>query len=133
MMQSSQSPQSTQVSRDSAGFKAAVQILANWGCDSGQMADILGMGRSNFFRLKKDPGKAKLSVDQLDRISYLLNIHQALRLMFDNPENIYGFMGMRNHNPYFNGTAPLELITRGHLADLYEVSKRIDALRGGHW
>ncbi len=39
-----------------------------------------------------------------------LNIHQALRIVFENPANQYGFMKMKNHNPYFSGRSPLEVI-----------------------
>lgn len=35
-----------------------------------------------------------------------LNIHAALRLAFDNPENVYGFPSMENRNEFFNGHAP---------------------------
>tara|TARA_R110000803_G_scaffold90248_1_gene157550 strand:- start:5671 stop:5877 length:207 start_codon:yes stop_codon:yes gene_type:complete len=31
------------------------------------------------------------------------NIHQSLKEVFSNPENVYGFMNMQNSNPYFNG------------------------------
>jgi len=41
----------------------------------------------------------RLSQDQLTRASYVLNIHAALRTVFENPENLYGFMAMPNNNP----------------------------------
>ena len=40
---------------------------------------------------------------------------------------------MANHNPYFNGKTPLSLIATGSFGALYEVYKRIDAMRGGQW
>ncbi len=74
-----------------------------------------------------------LSDDQLERVSYLLNIHQALRIVFSNPANVSGFMGLKNHNDYFAGRTPLEIINSGKFGDLYEVARRVDALRGGLW
>jgi len=53
--------------------------------------------------------------------------------VFENPTNVYGFMAMPNNNAYFNGAAPLTLIGSGAFGTLYEVAKRIDALRGGMW
>ncbi|WP_425460040.1 antitoxin Xre/MbcA/ParS toxin-binding domain-containing protein [Exilibacterium tricleocarpae] len=57
-------------------------------------------------------------------------MHQSLRVIFDNPKNVSGFMAMENHNPYFKGRRPLDIIARGDFASLYEVYKRVDALRG---
>tara|TARA_R110002167_G_scaffold127754_2_gene309496 strand:- start:1263 stop:1634 length:372 start_codon:yes stop_codon:yes gene_type:complete len=43
------------------------------------------------------------------RLSILLNIHEELRLMFNNPINIYGYMKMINHNAPFYGSRPIDL------------------------
>jgi hypothetical protein len=42
-------------------------------------------------------------------------------------------MAMKNNNPYFNGNSPLALISTGKFGTLYEVFKRIDAMRNGQW
>ncbi|XBS68180.1 MbcA/ParS/Xre antitoxin family protein [Acerihabitans sp. KWT182] len=115
------------------GLKAAMSILNKWGSTPEQVQAILQMSKASFYKFRKDPAAAQLSHDQFERLSYLLNIHAALRTLFENPENVYGFMAMKNHNPYFNGQAPLELIGSGHFGTLYEVYKHIDALRGGQW
>ncbi|MDX5299457.1 MAG: MbcA/ParS/Xre antitoxin family protein [Gammaproteobacteria bacterium] len=116
-----------------AGLKAAFGILDKWGCSPLQAQKILRISKPAYYKYRTHPEMASLDSDQLDRISYLLNIHAALRTIFDNPENVYGFMGMANDNPYFNGAAPLDLIGTGQFAALYETFKRIDALRGGLW
>ena len=116
-----------------AAFRAGTNILQKWGCNTNQMSAILAMPTSTFYRYKKDSDKASLSQDQLERLSYLVNIHQSLRMVFSNPDNIYGFMGMENNNPYFNGRTPLSLIESGNFGTLYEVFKRIDAMRNGQW
>jgi len=115
------------------GLKAAMSILDKWGSTPEQVQAILQMSKASFYKLRKDSAAVQLSHDQFERLSYLLNIHAALRTLFENPENVYGFMAMKNHNPYFNGRAPLELIGSGHFGTLYEVYKHIDALRGGQW
>lgn len=115
------------------GLKAAFTILEKWDCSPEQAQAILRLPRATFYKYRSHPESARLDKDQLTRISYLLNIHQALRIVFDNPENVYGFMAKRNHNPYFNGRTPLEIIEGGDFAALYETFKRIDSLRGGLW
>lgn len=117
----------------SAAFKIGFNILENWSCSPAEKQAILGISKSAFYRYVKDPSTVTLSQDQLERISYLTNIHQALRLVFSNPDNIYGFMKMVNNNPYFNGRTPLSIIATGNFGALYEVSQRIDNMRGGQW
>ncbi|MBE0362120.1 hypothetical protein PULV_a3919 [Pseudoalteromonas ulvae UL12] len=116
-----------------AGFKAADNILSAWNCTASQAQNILKLTKTTYHKFKANPDTVKLSDDQLERISYLLNIHQALRIVFSNPANVKGFMQMKNHNDFFAGRTPLEIIQDGKFGDLYEVAKRVDALRGGLW
>lgn len=115
---------------EGAGLKVAFNILDKWGCSPEQEQAILALKRSSYYTYRDNPNTARLSQDQIERISHVLNMHAALRLVFDNPENVYGFMAMPNHNAYFNGKTPLELIATGSFGALYEVSRRINALRG---
>lgn len=116
-----------------AGLKAVFAILNKWGCDPDQAMAILRLPKATFYKYASRPEEARLTDDQLERLSYLVNIHAHLRLIFENPENQYGFMKMKNNNPFFNGRTPLEVIATGSFAALYETHKRIDALRGGQW
>lgn len=116
-----------------AGLKTALAILDKWQCSAEQIQRILQISKAAYYKYRHDPACASLSQDQVERISYLLNIHASLRLLFDNPQNVYGFMSLPNNNPYFNGASPLQVISSGEFAALYETFKRIDALRGGMW
>lgn len=115
------------------GLKTVLVILDRWQMTAEQQMHVLQLSRSAYYKHKKDPSGASLSRDQLLRISYLLNIHAALRTLFDNPENQQGFMAMPNQHPFFNGATPLQLIGSGDFGALYEVHKHIDGLRGGLW
>lgn len=116
------------------GLRTAVAILDKWGATGEQGEAILRVSHSTYARARRgDITEIKLDSDQLTRISYLLNIHASLRVIFDNPENLYGFVNMVNHNPYFNGRTPLEIMGSGDFAALYETFKRVDSLRGGQW
>ncbi|MCU7556078.1 MbcA/ParS/Xre antitoxin family protein [Alteromonas sp. ASW11-19] len=124
--------QSQQLEAVSKALPVAVNILSKWKATADQMAAILGVSSATIARAKRK-SHVTLTRDQADRVSYVLNIHQALRIVFDNPENVYGFVHKKNHNPYFNGATPFELMVKGSMANLYEVFKRIDALRGAQW
>lgn len=115
------------------GLRTAVRIMERWNATQDEMSRILRVSRSSINRAKSKLESITLDEDQLDRISYVLNIHAALRTLFDNPENVSGFMTMKNHNEFFNGRTPLEVIANGGYVGLYETHKRIDALRGGMW
>ncbi len=116
------------------GLKAAVNILDKWNATSEQVQAILRISRATYFKAKKAGlGAINLDSDQLDRISVILNIHAALRIIFDNPDNVYGFMKMVNNNVFFNGRSPLESMSNGSFLALYETFRRIDALRSAQW
>src|SRR5690606_36370162 len=118
---------------NAVGQRTAVQIMERWNATQDDMARILRVSRSSINRAKSKLESITLDDDQLDRISYVLNIHAALRTLFDNPENVTGFMTMKNHNEFFNGRTPLEVIVNGGYVGLYETLRRIDELRGGMW
>lgn len=118
-----------------AGLRAALNILDKWKASCEQACRILRISRSTYTRARqRDSAWAVgLDSDQLQRISIVLNIHAALRLVFDNPENVYGFPSMKNDNEFFNGRAPLDVMAQGDMISLYETFRRIDTLRGAQW
>lgn len=116
-----------------AGLRAAVAILDKWHASSDQACRILRISRSTYTRAKQRDLVIGLDADQMQRISFVLNIHAALRLVFDNPENLYGFPAMANDNDFFNGRSPLDIMSQGDMTSLYETFRRIDVLRSAQW
>ena len=118
-----------------AGLRAALRILDKWNATGEQVCKILRISRSTYTRAGQQDADwaVSLDADQMHRISFVLNIHSALRLIFDNPENLYGFASMENHNAFFNGRSPLAVMAQGDMISLYETFRRIDALRGAQW
>lgn len=118
-----------------AGLRAALRILDKWQASSEQACRILRISRSTYTRARQadDAWSIGLDLDQMHRISFVLNIHAALRTVFDNPDNVYGFPSMENRNAFFNGRKPLDIMAQGDFISLYETFRRIDALRGAQW
>ncbi|MBX9763172.1 MAG: hypothetical protein K2Y24_09090 [Pseudomonadaceae bacterium] len=108
-------------------LRTALRILEKWKATNEQACSILRVSRSSISRAQQGKG-VELDRDQLERASIVLNCHASLRLVFDNPENVYGFVGKENHNDFFNGRKPLEVMAQGDLMSLFETYKRIDAL-----
>ena len=94
------------------GLKSAEKLLLKWGVTHEQIQVILPTEENN------------LEV----RISHLLNIHAALRTIFSNEDNVYGFMSRTNNNTFFNGRSPISIIASGSLSDLKEVREKVESL-----
>ncbi len=118
-----------------AGLRTALRILDKWNASGEQACKILRISRSTYSRGRQGDAQwsVSLDMDQMHRISFVLNIHAALRTIFDNPENVYGFANMENANAFFNGRKPLEVMAQGDFISLYETFRRVDALRGAQW
>lgn len=118
---------------DSAiGLCAAINILDKWSASAKQACSILCISLSTYTRVKSAEDATwavNLDIDVMQRVSLVLNIHSVLRLIFDNPDNVYGFVSMKNDNEFFNGRAPIEVMAQGDIMSLYETFSRIDSLR----
>lgn len=115
------------------GLKVVLNILQKWSCSEAEKQALLGVKRSTLHKYQDDPLSARVSADLTERVSYLLNIHQALRILFSNPENVYGFVRLLNNGHPFNGLSPMQYMQSGRCATLYEVFRHLDGLRGGQW
>ncbi|HEY3697870.1 MAG TPA: antitoxin Xre-like helix-turn-helix domain-containing protein [Spongiibacteraceae bacterium] len=115
------------------GLKAVLNILQKWQCSEIEKQALLGIKRSTLHKYQDDPQSARVTHDLTERVSYLLNTHHALRLLFSNPENVYGFVRLENQSAPFNGLSPLQFMQSGRCAALYEVFRHVDGLRGGQW
>lgn len=117
----------------SVALKSVLKMLELWDIGEKQKMKLLGMSKSTYFKVKADPASARITPDLLERLSYLLNIHMTLRTIFNNPENVYGFVSQTNENGVFRGKSPLEYMGTGTVAALYETARHVDGLRGGGW
>jgi len=118
--------------KSAIGLRAAINILDKWGAGVTQTSSVLRISASTFASVqsKEDTDwSTSFDADVMQRISLVLNIHSALRSIFDNPDNVYGFAGMRNDNYFFNGRSPLEVMAQGDLVSLHETFRCIDSLR----
>ncbi len=115
------------------GLRTAVKILERWKASPNQVQRVLRISRATLHRIKAGSDVSRLDCDQLDRISMVLNIHATMRTVFENPANVYGFMGFKNGNEFFNGRSPLDIIAQGNMMAFIEAYRRIDGMRNGLW
>ena len=113
-----------------AALKGFFFIAERWGLDTREQLALLGQPpRSTFFTWKKG-AKAPLSQDTLERISYLLGIWKALRILIPDDRQAQAWVRKPNGNPLFEGAAPIERLTRGRILDLADVRRLLDGRRG---
>jgi hypothetical protein len=91
----------------------------------------LGISQHALDQANAGNAPAKLDGEQLERISIVLNLHAAMRTLFENPANVYGFMARPKVNPFFDGRAPLDVIAQGSMEDFVETYRRITSLCNG--
>ena len=115
---------------DGPALRAFFQIAKAWGLTAEQERILLGNpARSTFFRWKRELS-GTLPQDVLERISYLLGVYKALRLLFPNAEQANGWIKRANAAPLFGGATALDRMLGGRVADLYVVREYLDAQRG---
>lgn len=111
-----------------AMFRACLNLFARWGVTDAEAAALLDTAPRTFARWKTgDLGR--LGRDQKARLSNLMGIHKALRIIFQDPERAYGWV--RKQNRAFGMRSALEVMLGGELTDIMRVRRYLDAERGG--
>ena len=106
-------------------------LMQHWGCSKEQQCTLLGsIGNTTYFKYKKLPN-VRLPHDTLERISYLMGVHKALRILFSNqPERAYEWVHKANTAAPFNGRSALDYMLAGQVVDLADVRRYLDGVRG---
>ncbi|MBL7481143.1 MbcA/ParS/Xre antitoxin family protein [Legionella bononiensis] len=112
-------------------FKVVLNIFDKWHCTTEEALILLGLKRSTWFKYKNSPENASFSHDITERISYILNIHAALRILFSNQDSVYQWVRKPNMAPFYNGRSAMDVMLQGRVVDLWAVASRLNAERGG--
>jgi uncharacterized protein (DUF2384 family) len=111
-----------------AMFRACLNLFARWGLTDAEAATLLDMAPRTFSRWKAGE-LGRLGRDQKARLSNLMGIHKALRIIFLDSERAYGWM--RRPNRAFGMRSALDVVLGGELTDIMRVRRYLDAERGG--
>lgn len=111
-----------------AMFRAALNLFRLWGVTDGQAATLLDLPQRTFARWKTgDLGR--IGRDGKARLSNLMGIHKALRIIFR--EAPRGYAWIKTPNEAFSGRSALDVMLGGELTDLMRLRRYLDAERGG--
>ena len=111
-------------------LRTFARIADRWDLSPAERSTILGMPRSTYFKALKDPERARLSRDQLERVSYVLGIFQALQILLPRRAAADAWLRHPNANVFFKGARPLDVLLGGKVANLYDVRRYLDGERG---
>ncbi|WP_439576998.1 MbcA/ParS/Xre antitoxin family protein [Elioraea sp.] len=110
-----------------AMFRASLTLFRLWGVTDEQAATLLDLPRRSFARWKAE-GPGRMGRDGKARLSNLMGIHKALRIIFRDPAR--GYAWIKAPNDAFAGRSALEVMLGGELTDLMRVRRYLDAERG---
>ena len=111
-----------------AMFRAALNLFRLWGVTDDQAAIILDLPRRTFARWKAGE-VGRIGRDGKARLSNLMGIHKALRIIFREPAR--GYAWIKTPNAAFGGASAMDVMLHGELIDLMRVRNYLDAERGG--
>ncbi len=110
-----------------AMFRATVKLFQLWGLTDEQAATLLDLTLRSYRRWKTGE-TGRMSRDGKARLSNLMGIHKALRIIFREPQR--GYRWIRAPNDGFDGRPALDVMLGGELTDLMRIRHYLDAERG---
>lgn len=118
------------VTQDEAAamFRAVVNLFGKWRLTDDQAATLLDLPPRTYRRWKAE-GPSRISRDGAARLSNLMGVHKALRLIFVEPQR--GYEWVSKINDAFGGQSALTVMLGGELTDIMRVRRYLDAERGG--
>jgi Protein of unknown function (DUF2384) len=117
-----------------AGLRTFARIVETWRLPSSDAMALLGVdSRSTYYDLLKRARESRevkgLSSDQLDRLSYLLGIYEAIRVLFPHSEvSRNEWVSRANTASLFGGRSPIEIM-RSSMIGLYQTFAHLLAAR----
>lgn len=109
-------------------FRAVLNLFRAWGLTDENAAILLDMPVRTFARWKAGES-GRIDRDGKARLSNLMGIHKALRIIFREPQR--GYAWIRAANTAFGDRTALDVMLGGELTDLMRVRRYLDAERGG--
>jgi hypothetical protein len=111
-------------------LRAFFNLTARWKIrDEDARALLGGVSNGPFYEMKRNPERV-LDADRLLRLSYLIGIFKALRILHADAL-ADAWVQLPNQNPIFAGETPLAYMIRGGVPAMQTVRRLLDARRAG--
>ena len=117
-----------------AGLRAFARIAEAWQLSVDEQLRLLGQPpRSTFFAWRKQPERAALPRDTLERLSNILGIYKSLQILLPDAAAADAWVRQPNQAAIFGGGTALQRMLAGNVSDLNLVRRYLDGVRGGGW
>lgn len=108
--------------------RAVIRLFDHWEVTDAQAATLLGDIAVRTYQRWKQGEYGRWNVDLAARLSNLIGIHKALRLLYT--ETARGYRWIEAPNRAFGDHSALEVMLGGQLTDLMRVRRYLDSYRG---
>lgn len=112
------------------GFRAFLGVADALGLSVRQRRIVLGDIADSTYYKWRGGGVAELAADTLTRISLVLGIFKALRLLFADDAAALRWLRSANEDLPFAGRSPQDFMLEGPQDNLFAVRRYLDAWRG---
>jgi hypothetical protein len=112
------------------GLRTFLNVAVEWGLSVEQQRVLLGDVASSTYHKWKAEAVGALSYDQLERLSLVLGIYKALKLLFADDAGAVRWLKAANTDVPFAGGSPFDRMLRGSIDDLCTVRRYLDGWRG---
>lgn len=109
--------------------RAVVNLFSKWDITDAQASVLLGGLSARTWARWKSGAIGRVPRDLKSRLSNLMGIHKALRIIFSDTERAYSWV--KRPNETFGGTSALDVMLGGELTDIMRVRRYLDSVRGG--
>ena len=107
--------------------RAVIALFGQWEIGDDHAAVLLGGIAPRTYKRWKAGEYGRVGPDLAARLSNLMGIHKALRLLFSDATRGYGWI--KRPNEAFSGATALDVMLRGQLTDLMRVRRYVDSQR----
>ena len=131
LVEQAAAPEAVAIITDEEGeamARAAVNLFRHWGLTDAEACVLLGGVSKRTYARWKDGDIGRLTIDQKTRLSVLMGVHKALRILFTEKARVYAWV--KKPNQAFGGRSALDIMLGGYLTDLFRVRHYLDAARG---
>lgn len=109
--------------------RAVVNLFDKWDITDAQASVLLGGLSARTWARWKIGSIGRVPRDLKARLSNLMGIHKALRIIFTEVDRAYGWV--KRPNDAFGETPALDVMLGGELTDIMRVRRYLDSVRGG--
>ncbi len=109
--------------------RAVINLFDKWRVSDVDAAVLLGGIAAKTFRRWKEGDYGRVNRDLADRMSNLMGIHKALRIIFTNPAQAHDWIGSENKS--LGDRTPLAIMMQGGMDDIVRIRRYLDSVRGG--